>query len=84
LTPQLVKPAVAKYLNALMAPIIQDFEASKEWQELTLKAYPPPVKKEKKVKNRGTRFPGGNVEKPKADGAQPDGVQTELPERPAN
>lgn len=85
MTPQLVKPAVAKYLNQLMAPITQDYESSKEWQEITVKAYPPPVKKEKKVKNRGTRFPGGAAEKPKTDGAQPDGTQTEeLPVRPAN
>lgn len=47
-----------------MTPIQEDYQASKEWQELTLKAYPPPVKfvKEKKVKNRGTRFPGGQVD----------------------
>ncbi|KAF4455163.1 tyrosyl-trna synthetase [Fusarium albosuccineum] len=58
LTPQMLKPAVAQGLIDLMAPIQAEFQASKEWQDLTLKAYPPPVKKEKKVKNRGTRFPG--------------------------
>ncbi|KAM5342716.1 hypothetical protein ACJ41O_013682 [Fusarium nematophilum] len=58
LTPQMLKPAVAQGLNNLMAPIYADFQASQEWQDITVKAYPPPVKKEKKVKNRGTRFPG--------------------------
>lgn len=41
-----------------MAPIAAGFEASKEWQEVTVKAYPPPEKKVKKVKDKGTRFPG--------------------------
>ncbi|KAM0435086.1 hypothetical protein ACHAPT_003175 [Fusarium lateritium] len=58
LTPQMLKHAVAQGLIDIMTPIQADFQASQEWQELTLKAYPPPVKKEKKVKNRGTRFPG--------------------------
>ncbi|KAJ6095464.1 tyrosine tRNA ligase [Penicillium sp. IBT 16267x] len=60
LTPQLLKPAVAAGLISLMAPIQAAYEASKEWQEITLKAYPPPVvqKKVKKVKDKGTRFPG--------------------------
>ncbi|KAJ3520150.1 hypothetical protein NM208_g13833 [Fusarium decemcellulare] len=48
LTPQMLKPAVAQGLIDLMAPIQAEFQASKEWQDLTLKAYPPPVKKEKK------------------------------------
>jgi tyrosyl-tRNA synthetase len=60
LTPQLLKPAVTAALNAILAPIQAKFEASKEWQDITLKAYPPveAPKKEKKVKNKGTRFPG--------------------------
>lgn len=46
-------------LNKLLAPILADYAASKEWQEVALKAYPPPapVKKEKKVKNKGTMNP---------------------------
>lgn len=74
LTPQLVKPAATKALLELMAPIQAEFEASKEWQEVTEKAYPPEEKKkkEKKVKNKGTRHPGG-----------PAGATEEaLPERP--
>lgn len=43
-----------------MAPIQEAYQASAEWQEITQKAYPPPVveKKPKKVKDKGTRFPG--------------------------
>ncbi|PNY25952.1 Tyrosine-tRNA ligase [Tolypocladium capitatum] len=58
LTPQLLKPAVAKSLTQLLAPIQEAFQASKEWQDITLKAYPPPPKKEKKVKDKGSRHPG--------------------------
>ena len=51
-----------------MAPIQAAFQASKEWQEITLKAYPPEEKKkkEKKVKNKGSRYPGGGA--PPKDG----------------
>ncbi|KND88428.1 Tyrosine--tRNA ligase, cytoplasmic [Tolypocladium ophioglossoides CBS 100239] len=58
LTPQLLKPAVAKSLAQLLAPIQEAFQASKEWQDITSKAYPPPPKKEKKVKDKGSRHPG--------------------------
>ncbi|KAK1835294.1 hypothetical protein QBC39DRAFT_340996 [Podospora conica] len=68
LSPQLLKPAITKALNALLAPIQAAFQASKEWQEITLKAYPPEEKKkkEKKVKNKGSRYPGGGA--PPKDG----------------
>ncbi|KAJ5994294.1 tyrosine tRNA ligase [Penicillium sp. IBT 35674x] len=69
LTPQLLKPAVAAGLVSLMAPIQAAYEASPEWQEITLRAYPPPVvqKKVKKVKDKGTRFPGAPTQdQPKA------------------
>ncbi|KAH8430533.1 Tyrosine--tRNA ligase cytoplasmic [Aspergillus melleus] len=71
LTPQLLKPAAAEALTRLMAPIHKAYVESAEWQEITLKAYPPPVvkKKEKKVKDKGTRHPGANKEQ-------------DLPERP--
>jgi len=51
---------VTKALNALLAPIQAAYQASKEWQEITLKAYPPPEakKKVKKVKDKGSRYPG--------------------------
>ncbi|KAJ5954948.1 hypothetical protein N7501_009227 [Penicillium viridicatum] len=69
LTPQLLKPAVSAGMVALMAPIHAAYTASAEWQEVTLKAYPPPVvqKKVKKVKDRGSRFPGAKQE----EAAQP-------------
>jgi tyrosyl-tRNA synthetase len=47
-----------------MASIISEYEASEEWKEITLKAYPPPVsnKKVKKPKDKGSRHPGaGNA-----------------------
>ncbi|KAJ5914663.1 tyrosine tRNA ligase [Penicillium tannophilum] len=69
LTPQLLKPAVAAGLVSLMAPIQAAYEASPEWQEITLRAYPPPVvqKKVKKVKDKGSRFPGAPAQdQPKA------------------
>lgn len=54
-----------------MAPIHKAYQESAEWQEITLKAYPPPVvhKKVKKAKDKGSRHPGANKEQ-------------ELPERP--
>ncbi|KAB8227190.1 hypothetical protein ETB97_009479 [Aspergillus alliaceus] len=58
LTPQVLKPAVAAALVELMAPIRAAYEGSAEWQEITLKAYPPPEKKQKKVKDKGSRYPG--------------------------
>lgn len=60
LTPQLLKPAVAKALVELMAPIQAAYQASSEWQEIALRAYPPAEKKkkEKKVKDKGSRYPG--------------------------
>ena len=47
-------------LLALMAPIYEEFKVSTEWQEIMAKAYPPVElpKPVKKVKNKGTRFPG--------------------------
>ena len=66
LTPQLVKPAISTAINELLAPIQTAFQASPEWQEIAEKAYPPEVKvkKEKKVKNKGTRYPGAAPAKP--------------------
>lgn len=56
-----------------MAPIQEAYQSSPEWQEITLKAYPPPVvqKTQKKVKDKGSRYPGANkqqdiTEHPKA------------------
>jgi tyrosyl-tRNA synthetase len=65
LTPQLLKPAVAKGINELLAPIQKAYAESKEFQETAAKGYPPPEKKVKKVKNKGTGHPGA---KKKAEG----------------
>ncbi|OXV05310.1 hypothetical protein Egran_06922 [Elaphomyces granulatus] len=62
LTPQMLKPAVSTAVVSLIAPIQAAYQASSEWQEITLKAYPPPEKKQKKIKDRGTRYPGNKVE----------------------
>jgi tyrosyl-tRNA synthetase len=70
LSPQNLKPAVVDALNALLAPVQEEFQASAEWKDIEQKAYPPPPpppKKEKKVKNKGTGHPGKKVE------AKPDG-----------
>jgi tyrosyl-tRNA synthetase len=58
-------------LNELLAPIQAAYQASSEWQEIALKAYPPVVvpKKEKKVKDKGSRHPG---QKDKAAAVLPD------------
>ena len=53
---------MASALNELLAPIQEAYKASSEWQEATAKAYPPPEKKVKKVKDRGSRFPGAKKE----------------------
>lgn len=52
-----------------MAPIQEAFNASTEWQEITQKAYPPPVveKKEKKKKDKGSRYPGANKQQDLAE-----------------
>ncbi|KAI0176715.1 tRNA synthetases class I-domain-containing protein [Pestalotiopsis sp. NC0098] len=55
LTPQLLKAALTKALNELLAPIQAEYQASEEWQKTTELAYPPEKKavnpkKEKKAK----------------------------------
>ena len=49
-------------LIELLKPIQDEYKSSEEWREIEKKAYPPLAtkKKEKKVKNLGTRFPGAN------------------------
>ncbi|ODV88032.1 hypothetical protein CANARDRAFT_26192 [[Candida] arabinofermentans NRRL YB-2248] len=56
-----LKAGVTDAINELLAPIIKEFNESPEFQEAQAKGYPAPVeqkKKAKKVKDRGTRFPG--------------------------
>ncbi|OJJ44435.1 hypothetical protein ASPZODRAFT_101537 [Penicilliopsis zonata CBS 506.65] len=77
LTPQLLKPAVAEGLVSLMAPIQAAYQASPEWQEITAKAYPPEIapKKQKKVKDKGSRYPGAPKEQSKPEGEETQAAQ---------
>ncbi|OQE25343.1 hypothetical protein PENSTE_c006G08547 [Penicillium steckii] len=75
LTPQLLKAGVTAALTELMAPIQAAYQADKEWQEITLRAYPPVEKKQKRVKDKGSRHPG--AKKPEESAKEQD-----LPERP--
>jgi len=61
---------VSAALNKLLAPIQESYHASSEWQEIALKAYPPPAKKEKKVKQKGTQHPKLKNENIKASGTE--------------
>jgi len=78
LQPQTVKPAATEALLTILTPIRQAFENSSDWQEIEKRAYPPPPapeKKQKKVKNLGSRFPGskGGDSSESALEAKPDG-----------
>lgn len=85
LTPQILKPAVTKALNEMLAPIREEYSNSPDWKELAEKAYPPEVKivKEKKKKNQGTMFPGGKKERAGASDKKAnetaDGAQEKAP-----
>jgi tyrosyl-tRNA synthetase len=70
LTPQLLKSGVTNALITLLEPIQAEFQSSKEWQEIEKKAYPPPEtkKKEKKVKDKGSKHPGAKAVEAKPDG----------------
>jgi tyrosyl-tRNA synthetase len=63
---------VTESLNQLLSSIQAKFQASKEWQEITLKAYPPPEKpkKGKKEKKIGTGYPGAK-QATLVDGSKP-------------
>ncbi|KAI9738840.1 MAG: hypothetical protein M1834_008347 [Cirrosporium novae-zelandiae] len=76
LTPQLLKSGVTKALNVLLEPIRAEFESNSEWQQLEKEAYPTvdTQKKQKKVKNKGSRHPGAGKKNEDAQVvAQPDG-----------
>lgn len=63
LTPQLLKAGVADALNAVLEPIQAEFNADKEWQAALEAGYPTgqsdKKKKDKKPKDKGSRYPGG-------------------------
>lgn len=62
LSPQDLKLGVTDVINQLLEPIRTEFLNDEEFQLIEKKAYPPPppkVKKVKKEKNKGTRYPAG-------------------------
>lgn len=67
----MLKPAVTNAIIKLLQPIQEEYLRTQEWIDIDKKAYPPPEvkKKEKKVKDRGSRFPGAA----KVVEAKPDG-----------
>ncbi|KAL2057205.1 hypothetical protein ABVK25_002258 [Lepraria finkii] len=71
LMPQMLKPAVTNAIIKLLQPIQEEYLRTQEWIDIDKKAYPSPEvkKKEKKVKDRGSRFPGAA----KVVEAKPDG-----------
>lgn len=56
----MLKPAVTTSLLELLEPIQKEFKQNKAWQDIEQKAYPSEQgkKKERRVRNLGTRFPG--------------------------
>ncbi|SCU96696.1 LANO_0E14114g1_1 [Lachancea nothofagi CBS 11611] len=62
LAPPDLKTGVADIINELLAPIREDFSKNPEFQEAQAKGYPVIVpekaKKQKKPKNKGSRYPG--------------------------
>lgn len=83
LTPQLLKQAVAKGINELLTPIREKYENDKVWQETAAKGYPveAPKKKEKKVKNKGTGYPGGAKKKAEEGAGDAKGVVEKVVEK---
>lgn len=72
LSPVDLKTGVSTQIIELLAPIREDFANTPDFQEAQAKGYPeaaPKPKKEKKVKNKGTMYPGAgaNNSKPEAD-----------------
>lgn len=66
LSPVDLKAGLADQLIKLLAPIKEEYENNKEFQEAEAKGYPAAevkAKKDKKPKNKGTRYPGGDKSK---------------------
>lgn len=67
LSPVDLKSGVADAINVLLTPIIEEYSKNKDFQEAEAKGYPPPEpekKKTKKVKDRGSRYPGSKEQTP--------------------
>ncbi|SCU82905.1 LAME_0C03312g1_1 [Lachancea meyersii CBS 8951] len=72
LAPPDLKTGVSDIINELLAPIREDFAKDPEFQDAQAKGYPAPVqkevKKQKKPKNKGSRYPGPqNTAEPVSD-----------------
>ena len=84
-TPQLLKQATTTSLLTLLSSVQASFASNSQWQEVEKLAYPPAdvKKKDKKAKNKGSKYPGsgsGAVPGGSAVEAQPDG-HVEGPEK---
>lgn len=68
LAPVDLKTGVSDKINELLKPIKEEFDASEEFQKAATDGYPVEIKekKAKKVKNKGSRYPG--AAKDTADG----------------
>ena len=82
MTPQDLKLGVTDALNALLEPIRQEFANSPEFQQAFDLAYPKPGKKAKKVKDKGSKYPGANpnmkTAKKSADVLAPEGIAEDV------
>ena len=80
MTPPDLKLGVTEALNALLEPIRQEFATNPEFQKAFDLAYPKPEKKTKKVKDKGSKYPGNNPNMKAAKGGA-DGLASEdIPE----
>lgn len=67
LAPADLKIGVSDYINILLAPIREAFDANPEFQKAQLEGYPVEVKefkKQKVKKDKGNRYPGSSASKP--------------------
>lgn len=86
ITPQMLKAGVSDTLNTILAPIQEEFSKDKDWQEALETGYPPEQpekkKKDKKPKDKGSRYPGGANVKTNPDGTieGPDAEKVKLGE----
>lgn len=83
LSPVDLKSGVADAINVLLAPIIEEYKNNKDFQDSETAGYPAPVaekKKVKKVKDRGSRYPGAKAESPAPASAPVEAVAEKLEE----
>lgn len=83
LSPVDLKSGVADAINVLLAPIIEEYKNNKDFQDSETEGYPAPVaekKKVKKVKDRGSRYPGAKEESPAPASAPVEAVAEKLEE----